>query len=1116
MKKQFISVVLTLTMSLGSMPFICAESRQDYYNADFTNELTYGQYGENGEWWINSDAKIEKKYEEQELSFPKNSNAELNIDNNEISIKAKSTAGTKFITAIYDKNGVMKKTDIRDGAESLDFSIAAPPDMEIETVKCFQWENLINMTPISDAIVSEKGYGGQPYLQITNNDTNASVSANDVACDLLDLPPDTEITKEIAEQAKEALTEKRAKGTVNNGLFSNKIKVSTQSTQIEFTVRFDDLGGFIELSNSTAYGPYINTDAGNITVNTGYQNTRLLENINLSHWYKFTLILHDGREDNPVASCNITVKDISTGEENTLENIGLMCRKADWYKVNFFPASAYGKTVSLKAFSVRAYEGDTPDAAPIPSHTPYPTLKPTPSPSPLPGGETPRPTIVPQIQKDAASKNKYTFHDDFDFYEKSVGKELNTDNFSVFAVKAVTEKDSTNNKFVTISNSASGQRYYTTADTATRLITTKAITEFKVKFNAFQAKDSEMCTFDLLSGSGDNQKSDDSKLVVALRFGVDKTGNMYVVNSDGNKNFASVAASKWYTLKVVTDVQAQKNSITIYDGDDRIGEINDVAFYHTAAAGIKNFRLTSKRDSGKISLDDVYISEMLDDETPVFEDTDGEKAPMTNFLASYGIAQPKADKSFEPTEEIRADEFNEMIFRTTNYSTNITHTTRENAAKELVNLYKELSGDNEPVKAQLEFTDQNDISDKDMIAEAVGLSLTFADGKGAFEPTKNLTRYEALLSVSRLLTAVNIGITGKIEPVPTPEIKAPHVIDLLPETGVIRDPMVNLSPDGYYYMCCSTGTAPDQAKGDAFPREDTSDEDLWKDDTGIRIWRSSDLVDWTPVKSGKTDSEYPFYIWNVYENGTWEKINGFGVSNINNGEQRFAQVLWAPEIHWVKGTYFIEYCMNPGGTAIARSVTGKPEGPYVRQECSQNKPFKNRIDASMFWDDDNTVYYTDGSCAIWQMNDDMTDIARKSDGTEIYIASQAPGKEGGFLFKHNGIYYATAGEFFSGRYDAVIGMNKTGKCLSKGAYGEVHYLYTCGHNGYFEDKDGNWWATMFGNDNDPLANSTNGFNNGFALIPIDFDEYDGHVYVNEDRLTAWNNLLQERGYHFNK
>ena len=1014
------------------------------------------------------------------------------------------------------------------------------------------------------------------YIIIKNADNNSSYSAVDVANAALGGEYENYTAEDYANLAnsgtdvqalvRSALNDDtRTLGKTNHGLFSNEIPVSTQSTQICFTAKFDEAGAFVEISNDNCYAPYINTDNGNITVNTGYANDILLENFDTNKWYTFKIVLHDGREENPVASGSVTIYDAddTSAPLGTVDNLKLHYTEVEWYKVNFFPNSKYGAQMELKDFSVTAYDGETPTATPKPEKTPYPTLKPTPTPTPRPeGAATPKPTLNPQPIEGARSKNVYNFHEDFEPYINYIGTEIVTDKFSIFDATATVGDDDTNSKFINITNSKTGIRYIATADDKTTMINTKAVTQMKVKFNDLKAKDNgNVAMFDLTSSSAHNSKSDDTRLVIAERITVGADGKVKV----GETEIALVSIGKWYTIKSVSDTQAKKNSIYIYDENGtEVGKIENSDYYDNTATGIKNIRFNIGRDTGKgYSVDDVYMYELKDESTSVFADVKENDAPLINYLASLGIVgnyvkitavytsdnvlknvyfnttgepskdendivktfvwnslegmRPVSAENFDGEDAVSAYEVNKMIKTATETHSELTgDITREKFYSYLVDIYKLRSGDDEPITEAPSFSDNSAISDTAAIGTAVKLGLTPIKS-GTLNPNGAVSRHEAVQAVSRLISAINVGITNKIVPEPEEEIIIPHVIDQLPETGVMRDLMVLNAPDGYYYMCCSTGTSPDNAKGEAFPRDDISDESLWKDDTGIRIWRSADLIDWEPVKSAKEDSEYPYYIWNVYEGGTWEKVNGFGVGNINNGEKRFAQVLWAPEIHWIKGTYFIVYCMNPGGTSIARSVSGKPEGPYVRQECSQDTLLNPRIDASLFWDDDNEVYYTDGSCAIWHLNSDMSAIVKKSNGELEYISAQAPGKEGGFLFKHNEIYYATAGEFDEkGGYDAVVGMNKTGKCLSKGTYGEVHWLYTLGHNGYFEDKEGNWWATMFGNDNDKLANETNGFNNGFALVPIDFDPYTGKIIIDTERLTAWTDLLQQHGYSFAK
>lgn len=1084
--KKLCSLILSAAITVSVLPSAVLAQNEDY-----TDTLTYSAYGGDGVWWNHSDAEV---------------------------------------------------TQNEDGSITI--------------------KNVDNNSSYSAVDVANAALGGE-YVDYT---------ADDYAS-LFDNGTDVQTLVRNALSANEA-DGKRTLGKTNHGLFSNKIAVNTQSTEIKFTAKFNETGAFVEISNNNCYAPYINTDNGNITVNTGYANDVLIENFDTDKWYTFKIVLHDGRTENPVASGSVTVYDADdeSAALGTIDGLKLHYTDVSWYKVNFFPNSKYGAQMQLKDFTVAPYGGDTPEATPAPDKTPYPTLEPTPSPTPRPdGAPTPKPTLNSQPAEGAKSKNIYTFTEDFEPYINQVGQEsIKTDKFVNFDTVAKVYDDNSNNRFLTLTNAKTGTRYFATADEKTAAIETTAVVSMKVKFNTLKAHNNgNVAVFDLTSSNAHNKKSSDEKLVIAEKISVDCAGKM---TADSNE-ICTVSTGKWYTVKSVSDVKNKTNSIYVYDENGTLaGKVENIAFYDSAATAVKNIRFDLCRGSGSYSIDDIYMYELKDTSLNIFDDVNENNSPLINYFAALGIVgqsvkitavynadkslknvyfdiddeiqakngetvktfvwdsmsgmRPVSETSFDGGSAVSAVEINNMITLATETKSMLSgDVTREKLYAYLVEIYKTRSGDDEPVQGELTFTDKDSINTDytAAIGTAVKLGLTPVKN-GAFNPTSSVSRYEAAQAVSRLISAINVGITDKIISEPEEEIIIPHVIDQLPETGVMRDPMVENAPDGYYYMCCSTGTHPDNAKGKAFPRSDISDESLWKDDTGVRIWRSSDLVDWTPVKSAKEDSEYPYYIWNVYEGGTWEKVNGFGVKNINIdgtngtlGAKRFAQVLWAPEIHWIKGTYFIVYCMNPGGTSIARSVSGKPEGPYVRQECSQDTQFRTRIDASLFWDDDNEVYYTDGSCAIFHMNEDMTGIVKKSNGNEEFISAQAPGKEGGFLFKRNGIYYATAGEFDEqGGYDAVVGMNKTGKCMANGEYKEVHWLYTLGHNGYFEDKEGNWWATMFGNDNDKLANETNGFNNGFALVPIDFDKYTGKIIIDTVRLDEWNNLLISKGYSFAK
>jgi len=110
----------------------------------------------------------------------------------------------------------------------------------------------------------------------------------------------------------------------------------------------------------------------------------------------------------------------------------------------------------------------------------------------------------------------------------------------------------------------------------------------------------------------------------------------------------------------------------------------------------------------------------------------------------------------------------------------------------------------------------------------------------------------------------------------------------------MRDTQIILGGDGNYYMTGSTGT------------------DIWQYNDGIELWMSPDLQHW----------KYLGLVWSIEKDGGWEKD-----WRLKNG--RPIRSIWAPEIHYLRGNYYLCFGMPPGGMSILKSTTGKPEGPYV-------------------------------------------------------------------------------------------------------------------------------------------------------------------------------------------
>ena len=256
----------------------------------------------------------------------------------------------------------------------------------------------------------------------------------------------------------------------------------------------------------------------------------------------------------------------------------------------------------------------------------------------------------------------------------------------------------------------------------------------------------------------------------------------------------------------------------------------------------------------------------------------------------------------------------------------------------------------------------------------------------------------------------------------------------------VRDTCVCPGPDGTYYL---TGT--------------TGHPTWWKTNEGIRVWKSKDLKSWEPLG----------LVWSFAKDATWQKPR--------DGKQ----AIWAPELHYFKGTFWIAYCVNYGGTGILRSKTGKADGPY--QDMKPDGPLTGEIDASLFDDDDGKVYFVWQNGKIALLKDDLTGLAEKP-----RLLQTAHGKdvgfEGAFLTKINGRYHLICAAFNK------QGDHSTYDCMAAGAgtiYGPYSDAYLAiphgGHNTLFKDARGDWWSTFFGNDADAP------FRERPAILPIRMD-----------------------------
>jgi beta-xylosidase len=200
----------------------------------------------------------------------------------------------------------------------------------------------------------------------------------------------------------------------------------------------------------------------------------------------------------------------------------------------------------------------------------------------------------------------------------------------------------------------------------------------------------------------------------------------------------------------------------------------------------------------------------------------------------------------------------------------------------------------------------------------------------------------------------------------------------------------------------------------------------------------------------------------------------------------------------VCGNYYFAYCVSGGqggGTGILKSSTGKPEGPYVFA-LTNNSRIGGGIDATLFEDDDGSVYFTSGGAgSIRKLLPDLSGFDGSAHG--IQFEKPADGswtrnniaQEGASLFKHNGIYYLGGAGFYQGRYSSCVASSTN----IFGPYKNWQEAVPCGGGGnYFQGPDGFWYCTYFGNDDQSPWREKPG------IVRIDFGA-DGRIKIADEQ-----------------
>jgi beta-xylosidase len=237
----------------------------------------------------------------------------------------------------------------------------------------------------------------------------------------------------------------------------------------------------------------------------------------------------------------------------------------------------------------------------------------------------------------------------------------------------------------------------------------------------------------------------------------------------------------------------------------------------------------------------------------------------------------------------------------------------------------------------------------------------------------------------------------------------------------MRDAAITRGPDGVYYL---TGTL--QGKG----ADGALDFDNCRH---IKIWTSPDLKAWQPIaapaKPHRESWKGTGIVFDIKDLDGYDhrKVTWIRQSHKDPSRPDSAVVhgVKAPELHYVKGGWYICFSVNGQGTGLLKSATGKPEGPYLPHAQITLR----HGDPSLFWDQkdefggDDAVYWLFDGGWIAKMNDDLTALAERPRLLQPQPHTEAAwtrrtrldfplqvGDHGVFMFKNRGRYYLTAAE----------------------------------------------------------------------------------------------------------
>ena len=183
---------------------------------------------------------------------------------------------------------------------------------------------------------------------------------------------------------------------------------------------------------------------------------------------------------------------------------------------------------------------------------------------------------------------------------------------------------------------------------------------------------------------------------------------------------------------------------------------------------------------------------------------------------------------------------------------------------------------------------------------------------------------------------------------------------------------------------------------------------VYNSDPSAHVWKDGKLY----VYGSRDESPKYYCSWNydvlsTTDLKTWTITpNTFASKGPGDQIAYSDNLLFAPDCMYKNGTYYLYYC-TAGSERIEGVATSKsPIGPFVNGTY-MNMYGNESIDPCVFMDDDGKAYYIWGQfhAKVARLKPDMMSIDSSTIKDNVVTQKEHFFHEGGYMIKHNGIYY---------------------------------------------------------------------------------------------------------------